>query len=413
MRIAVLADFEGPHARRWLRVFIERGHDVHVISYYAPAAALPGATLHVLSAGRAPAAAAAPDEGSASGLRGRIPPSVARLLHAWRYRRAGLQRVVAEIAPDVFHAHYAVEHGFYGAFAGFHPYVVSAWGSDLLVASHKTPGRLVARYALGKADLVTANDPSLAQRAVELGTPRDRVQVVRLGIDEAFFGTSPPGPLSASGEGGSEGESERGTGAGPDAMQTAEAAASTVISDRALEPLYNVDVVLRAFARLREAVPEARLVVAHDGSERMRLEALAGSLAIGDAVQFIGRQTPSELAAALRRSQVYVSVPDSDSFALSNLEAMASGCFPVVSDLPSVRGMIEDGVNGLLVRPGDVEGLASALRRALSDAALRQGAVVRNRALAETEGRLERNMLVMERLYYRLAGRPVAGGEAI
>jgi glycosyltransferase involved in cell wall biosynthesis len=329
-----------------------------------------------------------------------LPPSLLRFLHALRYRRAGLKRVVAAIAPDVFHAHYAVEHGFYGAWAGFHPYVVSAWGSDLLVESHKTLGGLAARYALTRADLVTANDPSLAQRAVELGVPAGRVQVVRLGIDDVFWETSPPYPLSASGEGGSEPSEDR-------------ARAPTIISDRALEPLYNVDVVLHAFARVRNVLPEARLIVAHDGSLRRQLETLAVSLSLGDAVSFVGRIGPDDLAKALRASHVYVSVPDSDSFALSTLEAMASGAFPVLSRLPSVTGMIEDGVNGLLVPSGDVSSLAAALQRALSDASLRQSAAVQNRALAEAAGNLERNMLAMERLYYRLAGHPVADGEAI
>jgi glycosyltransferase involved in cell wall biosynthesis len=313
-----------------------------------------------------------------------------RFVHAWRYRRAGLRRIVREIAPDVFHAHYAVEHGFYGAFVGFHPYVVSAWGSDLLVESHKALGGIAARYALRRADLVTANDPSLARRAVELGVAVSRVEIVRLGIDAVFFETSPSGPLSDFGEGGSDSD---GAGLGP-----------MIISDRALEPLYNVDVVLRAFAVLRREMPEARLVVAHEGSEAVRLRVLAARLGVDEVVRFVGRLESRRLASALRRAQVYVSVPDSESFALSTLEAMASGCFPIVSDLPSVKGMIEDGVNGLLVRPGDVKGLAVALRRALSDGSLRERAAVRNRALAEAEGDRERNMLVMEGLYYRLAG---------
>jgi glycosyltransferase involved in cell wall biosynthesis len=425
LRIAVLADFDGPHARRWLRVFVERGHDVHAISYYSPAEALAGVTLHVLRHRDAPAGAGAPDRPRPEGRgmprestaarwwRDRLPPSLLRFLHALRYRRAGLKRLVDAIAPDVFHAHYAVEHGFYGALAGFHPYVVSAWGSDLLVESHKTLGRLAARYALTRADLVTANDPSLAQRALELGVPAGHVQVVRLGIDDVFWATSPPYPLSVYREGGSEGEPEGASRELSVNVRPGDSRPPTIISDRALEPLYNVDVVLHAFARVRNVLPEARLMVAHDGSLRQQLQTLAATLRLGDAVSFVGRIGPAELAKALRASHVYVSVPDSDSFALSTLEAMASGAFPVLSRLPSVTGMIEDGVNGLLVSPGDVSSLAAALQRALSDVSLRQSAAVQNRALAEAAGNLERNMLAMERLYYRLAGRPVADGEAI
>jgi hypothetical protein len=335
LRIAVLGDFDGPHTRRWLRVFVERGHDVHAIAYYQPRNELPSVKLHVLRG--TPAAASGQVQGGTVSC----------------YMRAGLKRTLREIEPDVFHAHYAVEHGFYGAFAGFHPYVVSCWGSDIHVESHKPAGRLIARYALGRADLVTANDPAMARRVVELGVPR------------------------------------------------------------ALEPLYNVDVIIRAFAQLHSRLPTAQLLIAHDGSERPRLEAMAQALGLADAVHFLGRLTAEELRDRLAASQVYVSVPSFDSLALSTMEAMAGGAFPVVSDLPSQEGWIEHGVNGLRVPAGNVEALAEALYQALTDAELRRRARALNRDKVEAEGQLEQNMLVMERYYYRLAGRPVAAEEAI
>src|SRR5438105_5293496 len=51
LRLAVLGDFDGVHTRSWIRWFIERGHDVHCISYYAPRESIAGATLHVLRGG--------------------------------------------------------------------------------------------------------------------------------------------------------------------------------------------------------------------------------------------------------------------------------------------------------------------------------------------------------------------------
>jgi L-malate glycosyltransferase len=391
LRIAVLGDFDGIHTRRWLEVFVQRGHDVHAISFYRPNAELPNVTVHVLRDRPAPSVDARPSSASMSARRF-VPPSLLRFVYAWRYQRAGLRRVVYEIAPDVFHAHYAVEHGFFGSFTGYRPYVVSAWGSDLLVVSRTMLGRLIAQFALRHADLVTGNDASLVQRAVELGVPAERAAVVHLGIERLFLDA----------------------GARSINLRPESSSEPTVFSDRALEPLYNVDVILRAFARVRERMPEARLRVAHDGSQRRRLEALALELGLTPSVQFLGRLEPSDLAGALASAQVYVSVPSSDSLALSNLEAMAAGAFPVVSDLPSVDGWVTDGVNGLRVPAGDVRALADALHRALSDPALRRSAVEINRRKVDHEGLREANMLLMERHYRRLAGHPMAGeGEAI
>jgi L-malate glycosyltransferase len=393
LRIAVLGDMEGLHTRRWLAYFVERGHDMHAISFYRPRTELPGVTLHVLSERAAPSAAGEGDaEDNASLTRRRLPPGLLRFVHALRYRRAGLGRVVSEIAPDIFHAHYAVEHGFYGALTGYRPYIISAWGSDLLVESYKLLGRRIATWALRRADLVTANDASLYRRAIALGVPPERAAVVHLGIDRLFLE------------------------AGQRSMNLAAAsgAAPLVISDRALEPLYNIDMVLRAFAGLHQRLPAARLVLAGDGSERGRLEALAQDLALGEVVQFLGRLDAQTLAVKLAEAQVYVSVPTSDSLALSNLEAMAAGAFPVVSDLPSMDGWITHGVNGLRVAPRDQTSLSNALFEALTNETLRRSAVEPNRSRVEHEGLRERNMLLMERHYYRLAGHPmVAEGEAI
>jgi glycosyltransferase involved in cell wall biosynthesis len=400
LRIAVLGDFDGPHTRAWIETFVQRGHDVHAISYYTPRVEPAGVTLHTLSSARRDAASARRDgasarrDGASARSAGapsaatRLPPNLMRLLHAWRYKRAGLRRVLDEIRPDVFHAHYAVEHGFYGATANFHPYVVSAWGSDLLIESQKPLGKLVASTALRKADLVTGNDASLVRRAVELGVPPEKAAVVHLGIERLFLDA----------------------GARSVNLSDADASAPTIISDRALEPLYNIESVLRGFASLRRDVPGARLIVAADGSRRPRLERLARQPGLDEGVSFAGHLDQASLAEALVGAQVYVSVPSSDSLALSNLEAMAAGAFPIVSDLPSMDGWVADGVNGLRLAPGDDNALAVALRRALGDAGLRRDAAIQNRQLVEARGLREPNMLLMERHYYRLAGHPIEDG---
>lgn len=389
LRIAVLGDMDGPHTRRWLKVFIERGHDIHAISFYQPRTALPGATLHVLSG--AVTAQDQPQPASAAGWRRarhllqRRAPSAMRLLQAMRYRRAGLQGLLERIQPDVFHAHFVVDHGFYGAFAGFHPYVVSAWGSDILRVPSTLAGRWIASRALRAADLVTAHDPELAARAARLGVEPERLAVVRLGIDDLFFDA-----------------------AGRSLNETAAVAEPpTILSNRALEALYNVDHVLRAFAMLHERLPTARLVVANDGSQREALQALARKLGLGESVRFVGRLSGEEMRDALAAAHVYVSVPASDAFSLSTMEAMAVGAFPIVSDLPS-QAWILHRVNGLRVPVGAVEKLADSLHLALTDHDLRRAAVEPNRKQVWSEGRLLPNMLLMERHYYRLAGRPLA-----
>lgn len=385
LRLAVLGDFDGSHTRRWLRVFIERGHEVHAISFYTPSRELPGVRLHVLR----PAAGgggAANSSGPLKSLTHLLPPSVMRLLQAERYRRAGLQRVLAAIRPDVFHAHYVVEHGFYGARSGYHPYVVSAWGSDLYVESFKLLGSPLARFVLARADLVTINDLGLAQRASALGVPPERLAVVALGLEDDFLPDL---------------QSSVNLSAGVDAPPT-------VFSHRALEPLYGIERLIRGFALLRRRLPMARLQIAGEGSQSAKLEMLARDLDLQDCVQFLGRLEQGELRQRLLQAHVYVSIPSSDSFALSNLEAMASGALPILSDLVSAQGWIEDGKNGFLLKDRSPPALASLMETALADPDLRREAALTNRARVEADGMLGKNMLAMEEHYYRLAGMSTA-----
>jgi len=383
LRIAVLANFDSPHAWRWMKVFVERGHEVHAISYYRPRAALPGVTVHVLREAQVHNHAAG--GGSGRTIASRLPPSALRLVNAFRFRRAGLDLLLQELQPDLLHAHYVVEHGFFAALAGFHPLVISAWGSDLFQAPRTHAGAFTAGYALRHADLVSGNDPALIREAVRLGAPAEKAALVRLGLEEGFLEE----PVTS-------------------VNLTPSAGPPTILSDRALEPLYNVDVVIRAFHQLRNTMPSARLIVAHDGSQRGRLEELSRESGETAAIDFVGRVDTARLRELLSSSHVYVSVPSSDSLAASTMEAMACGAFPLVSDLPSQDGWIIHHVTGLRVPVRDVRALADSLHVALLDNDLRRAALAPNRAKVEAEGSLTKNMLVMERHYYRLAGRPVA-----
>lgn len=380
LRIAVLGDFDSIHTRRWLHAFVERGHEMHAVSFYHPRSELPGVNLHVLRGGgaSAPGEAYMPSNG---GWRLALR-SPLRLVHGVRYLRAGLREVVRSIQPDVFHAHYLVEFGFYGSLAGYRPFAVSAWGSDVYREPGKPLSNLIARWTLRRAQLVTGSDPAMVTALKRLGGELGQTHLVRIGaIEELFFDNDPPSVN----------------------LQPSPASL-TVLSTRALEPLYNIELLVQAFARVGANVPNARLLVAGEGTRRAALEKLTSELSLGDCVQFLGPLSPQQMRDVLSAAQVYVSLPSSDSLAASTMEAMARGAFPVVSDLPSLDGFIEDGVNGLRVTPG-VDQVAAALERALVDDGLRRQAVSINRGKVEEEGRLSSQAERLEALFYELAGR--------
>jgi 1,4-alpha-glucan branching enzyme len=168
-----------------------------------------------------------------------------------------------------------------------------------------------------------------------------------------------------------------------------------------LVPSKGVDVVMRAFGAVLRRVPQARLIIAGDGDQRLYLERLARFLGLRQYVSFLGWQSPDELAALYRASAV-ISVPSLyEPFGLVALEAMACGRPVVVSRVGGLAEIIEDGVSGYAVAVGDHLDLATRLATVLSDGTFAEetGRAARRRAesfdwatIADRTARLYRSL---------------------
>lgn len=147
-----------------------------------------------------------------------------------------------------------------------------------------------------------------------------------------------------------------------------------------------VDIALHSLRVLRDQQPHLRLVIVGDGDRRSDFEELAHQLEISDRVLFTGWVDNSRLADYYRLADVFIlpSTAATESFGIVTAEAQACGVPAIVSDWPGSRATIEPGVTGLVVPPSDIEALAMAIDRLLSDDALReqmsQAAVQRARA---------------------------------
>jgi len=129
-----------------------------------------------------------------------------------------------------------------------------------------------------------------------------------------------------------------------------------------------VDVLLSAFAKASGRAPGSRLVIAGDGPERKSLEALAEKLNLTSSVRFSGYLKPQEMEGALSGAWVQV-IPSlwDEPFGIVAIEAMARGAAVVASGSGGLREIVEDGVDGFLVPPGDVDALSEKLTVLLTD----------------------------------------------
>ena len=315
MRLVLLGDGDSPHLLKWARGLAA----VPDVDLWAASSRgfLPGFDACIPASQRL-ALQTRPDAGGGNvGLVLQLPR---------------LARWLKQVDAAWIHAHYLTSHGTLAWLAqrvfGVRGRLVgSAWGSDVLVSPARSLLlRALTRRVLRACVLTTSDSQVMAQRMRDLGA--GEVMVFPFGLE---------------------------------AMPAAPAAKDDTLffANRGLEPLYQPERVLGQFAAV--AGEQGQLVVANDGSLRAALEQQVRTLGLQHRVRFVGRLDAQTQAAHYARARWYLSLPASDSVAVSVLEAMAHGCVPLLSDLPANRELVHDGVNGLIVPDG---GLLSAAQLA-------------------------------------------------
>jgi len=208
-----------------------------------------------------------------------------------------------------------------------------------------------------------------------MGMDMTKTTVLPMGVDESFFKVGKRGNRSP-------GKRD-----------------SVILSNRNLQPIYNVSQLIKAIPMVLEENPNAKFWVAGEGREKEDLKNKVVELGVSSSVQFLGRIPHEKMPDLLGDTDIYVSTSTTDGTSVSLLEAMASGAFPVVTDISANREWITDGKNGFLVPTGNEAFLAKKIVEALGRPELRATALERNRTLVEEKGALRDHARQLSNLY--------------
>jgi glycosyltransferase involved in cell wall biosynthesis len=132
-----------------------------------------------------------------------------------------------------------------------------------------------------------------------------------------------------------------------------------------------IDIVIRAFARVRQTLPTARFALVGKGDDEPRLRALARSLGVADAVTFVGYVSEAEKIRWLHRAHALVYPSPKEGWGISTIEAAACGTPVLASDAEGLRDAVRHEVTGFLVPHSDIEAWARRMTEILSDTPLR------------------------------------------
>ena len=233
--------------------------------------------------------------------------------------------------------------------------------------------------ALRFCDAVVPLSEELESEMLAAGVRRDRVRLVRNGVDL----------------------SEVDEGRNPPTSDTAQDVPRIGYVGQLIERK-GVDRLIRAFARVRATHPDLRFSIIGDGAERPRLEALAVELGCDDAVDFLGYRTDRlDLVSGFR---LFVMASRSEGIPRCLMESLALRVPVVAWDIPGVDQIVLHERTGLLAPLDDDDGLASGIARLLEDDALREACGRQGRELVEERFSAARMAQEYEAIFTELAG---------
>jgi glycosyltransferase involved in cell wall biosynthesis len=260
--------------------------------------------------------------------------------------------------------------------------------------------RLVERRLFGGSDAVLTVSTALRHYALEQGARPARTLVLPNAVDTRRF--TPGDRQQVTGD-------SPGTVLSPDAYRLSPATrarlglatdAFVVGFAGSLKPWHGTDVLLDAFARMKDHVPGARLLIVGEGPQGDALRTRAARLGIGTDVIFAGKVAhdamPQMLAAMDVAVAPYLEVPDFYFSPLKLYEYMASGLAVVASDAGEIAALVRDGQTGILCPPGKVAALAAALLSLAHDSGLRAQLGMAARVEAERHSWSENARIVAE-----------------
>jgi N-acetyl-alpha-D-glucosaminyl L-malate synthase BshA len=276
-----------------------------------------------------------------------------------------MAEVSRDHALDVLHVHYAVPHATAAILArsmlapGRVPRVVTTLhGTDTTLLGRDAGYGPAIRYALGQSDAITTVSAFLERETRRLLGVERPIDVIH-----NFF---EPRPARRSRE---SVRSELGIGS--EAM---------VLHSSNLRPLKRIDLLLESVARIRPR-ESFKLVILAGGdfspyADDIRRLGLSGRVIV--------REQVTEIEDYLQAADLGLFTSDIESFCLSILEAMCFACPSVATEVGGVPEVVESGVSGLLVPPGDADAIARAVESLIADPGLRAtlGAAARVRARA-------------------------------
>ncbi|HMK06205.1 MAG TPA: glycosyltransferase family 4 protein [Flavobacterium sp.] len=288
-----------------------------------------------------------------------------------------IKRLIRKHKPDMVIAERTTSYGFLAALCGIKPVAIAQQGitdlwpeTSILFPIKKS----IQNYAFQKADLIHAWGKIMTYSMEKANVDMQKVMIMPKGVDLTIFENKNP----------------------------VDASKINAIVTRSLAPEYRHDVILKGFSVLNEKGFDFKLTIVGDGLQLPFLKDLAQKLNIEDKVIFTGRIPNTQLPQLLQESNYYISMPITEGVSSSLFEAMATNCYPVVTDIAGNQHWITHRENGQLIKADDSQMLADELIWAIENPVYRNEVLKNNRQFVEVNADYNINMKKIAEQYHAL-----------
>jgi L-malate glycosyltransferase len=333
VRICVITNIESIHVKKILKYFVLKGHQVNVIGF---------------------------DESEMKEIkyhRIKTPSNLKNRKIKYLWSLIATRKKVKKIAPDILLSIYFTGPGTTGALCNYHPHIVMALGSDVLIEMKQSLlYRIISKFTIYRTDRFVAVSKYIADTLCEEGVSKKDVFINPIGVDTRTFNYIEPKDKNEN-------------------LQ--------LVSTRKIDPNYNIKQFIDSLPIVYNNHNNLSVKITSSGSEFEQIKKSITNYGLGDKVSLTGHLPVSEMIEVIQKSIIFISVPFSDGAPVSLFEAMACGCFPILSDIPANRDWIKNGINGFLVPIGSPQILADKITEAINSPLLLNRARQINRKIVE------------------------------
>ena len=317
MKICYLADVNNYHTEKWARYFVNKGHEVVIISLSK--GQIEGCKVYDFN------------------YRNVKKLSTIKKL-SYLVFVSKIKKIIKNEKPDVVHAHYASSYGLISKLVGFNPTIVSLWGSDILLFPKKSfLHKFIIKKILNANNYLFSTSEYMIKEANKYLKKTKTIYLTPFGVDINKF------------------QSLKGT---KDNQRF------VIGINKSLEDISGIDILLKALHQLKQKAEELdiELRIAGKGSQYNYLKKVVYQLKLVENVKFYGFLNQSEVITFLQSLDVAVYPSRSESFGVSAIEAQACGIPVIASNVDGFKESTIPGETALLFKKEDVSDLIKKIR---------------------------------------------------